>query len=224
MRQLTSLDAQFLALENSRQSGHVAGLAILDPSTATGGRVGCAEITELLRTRLPLLPPLRWRLAAGAARARLSLLGRRRRLRPRLPRARAGAGRAGHRRPAGRAGGADHLAPARPRAPAVGALRDRRARERPRRGADEDPPRGDRRPVAARRSWACCSTSRPRAASCRPSRARRRPATTRGSWRCSGRGLLGVPRYPVRMLRALPSRAAEPRGHAVRRAARGRAR
>ena len=63
MRQLTSLDAQFLALENSRQSGHVAGLAILDPSTAEGGRVGCREITELLRQRLPLLPPLRWRLA-----------------------------------------------------------------------------------------------------------------------------------------------------------------
>jgi WS/DGAT/MGAT family acyltransferase len=63
MRQLTSLDAQFLALENSRQSGHVGGLAILDPSTARGGRVGCREITELLRTRLPLLPPLRWRLA-----------------------------------------------------------------------------------------------------------------------------------------------------------------
>jgi WS/DGAT/MGAT family acyltransferase len=63
MRQLTSLDAQFLALENARQSGHVAGLAILDPSTAEGGRVGCRQITELLRTRLPLLPPLRWRLA-----------------------------------------------------------------------------------------------------------------------------------------------------------------
>jgi WS/DGAT/MGAT family acyltransferase len=41
----------------------VAGLAILDPSTAEGGRVGCREITALLRTRLPLLPPLRWRLA-----------------------------------------------------------------------------------------------------------------------------------------------------------------
>jgi diacylglycerol O-acyltransferase / wax synthase len=63
MRQLTSLDAQFLALENSRQSGHVAGLAILDPSTAPGGRLGCREVTDLLRSRLPLLPPLRWRLA-----------------------------------------------------------------------------------------------------------------------------------------------------------------
>jgi diacylglycerol O-acyltransferase / wax synthase len=62
MRQLTSLDAQFLALENPRQSGHVAGLAILDPATAPDG-FGCRQVTELLRRRLPLLPPLRWRLA-----------------------------------------------------------------------------------------------------------------------------------------------------------------
>lgn len=44
MRQLTSLDAQFPALENRRQSGHVAGLAILAPSTAPGGR--CARTTS----------------------------------------------------------------------------------------------------------------------------------------------------------------------------------
>ncbi len=63
MRQLTSLDAQFLALENSRQSGHVGSLAILDPSTAPGSHFGCQEVTTLLRERAPLLPPLRWRLA-----------------------------------------------------------------------------------------------------------------------------------------------------------------
>ena len=63
MRQLTSLDAQFLALETPRQSGHVAGLAILDPSTAPGGKVDCASMKALLEERLPLLPPLRWRLA-----------------------------------------------------------------------------------------------------------------------------------------------------------------
>src|SRR3954453_22094302 len=79
MRQLTSLDAQFLALENPRQSGHVAGLAILDPSTAPEGRLGCPEITELLRERVPLLPPARGgRLAAGeiteCLRERLPLL------------------------------------------------------------------------------------------------------------------------------------------------------
>jgi WS/DGAT/MGAT family acyltransferase len=63
MRQLTSLDAQFLALETARQSGHVAGLAILDPSTAPGGELETADIQALIVDRLPLLPPLRWRLA-----------------------------------------------------------------------------------------------------------------------------------------------------------------
>src|SRR6201994_2981804 len=63
MRQLTSLDAQFLALENARQAGHVGSLAILDPRTAPTGQLGIDEVTALLRERLPLLPPLRWRLA-----------------------------------------------------------------------------------------------------------------------------------------------------------------
>jgi WS/DGAT/MGAT family acyltransferase len=62
MRQLTSLDAQFLALENSRQTGHVAGLAIYDTSTTKSGRLTCAEMKDLVSSRLHLLPPLRWRL------------------------------------------------------------------------------------------------------------------------------------------------------------------
>src|SRR5919199_1414801 len=48
MRQLTSLDAQFLALETARQSGHVAGLAMLDPSTAPGGTLTVDDIEEQL--------------------------------------------------------------------------------------------------------------------------------------------------------------------------------
>ena len=63
MRQLTSLDSQFLALETPRQSGHVAGVAILDPSTAPGGALSSGDIEALILERLPLLPPLRWRLA-----------------------------------------------------------------------------------------------------------------------------------------------------------------
>ena len=63
MRQLTSLDAQFLALETPRQSGHVSGVAILDPSTAPGGKLELADIQRLLSERLPLLPPMRQRLA-----------------------------------------------------------------------------------------------------------------------------------------------------------------
>jgi WS/DGAT/MGAT family acyltransferase len=62
LRQLTSLDAQFLALENPRQTGHVGGLAILDPSTKPTGDVTCADIKKLIRERIPLLPPLRWKL------------------------------------------------------------------------------------------------------------------------------------------------------------------
>jgi WS/DGAT/MGAT family acyltransferase len=63
MRQLTSLDAQFLALESARQTGHVGGLAILDPSTRPGGTIDGSDITALLEERLPALPPFRWKLA-----------------------------------------------------------------------------------------------------------------------------------------------------------------
>jgi diacylglycerol O-acyltransferase / wax synthase len=62
MRQLTSLDTQFLALESSNQTGHVAGLAILDPSTTPSGELTFKDICALMEERLPLLPPLRWRL------------------------------------------------------------------------------------------------------------------------------------------------------------------
>jgi WS/DGAT/MGAT family acyltransferase len=62
MKQLTSLDAQFLALESPRQTGHVSGLAILDPSTTPTGKLELADIEQLLKERMPLLPPLRRRL------------------------------------------------------------------------------------------------------------------------------------------------------------------
>jgi WS/DGAT/MGAT family acyltransferase len=62
MRQLTSLDAQFLNVESARVYGHVAFLGIYDPSTAPGGRLGAPEVQQLLEERLHLLPPLRWRL------------------------------------------------------------------------------------------------------------------------------------------------------------------
>ena len=62
MRQLTSLDSQFLALETRRQTGHVASIAILDPSTTRSGTLAMADVEALITERLPLLPPLRWRL------------------------------------------------------------------------------------------------------------------------------------------------------------------
>jgi WS/DGAT/MGAT family acyltransferase len=62
MRQLTGLDAQFLALETPRQTGHVGALAVLDPSTRPNGRLELADVRNMLEERLPLLPPFRWRL------------------------------------------------------------------------------------------------------------------------------------------------------------------
>jgi diacylglycerol O-acyltransferase len=63
MRQLTSLDTQFLAIESPTTTGHVGGLAVLDPSTAPGGTLTLQDLMGMLRERLHLLPPLRWRLA-----------------------------------------------------------------------------------------------------------------------------------------------------------------
>ena len=63
MRQLTSLDAQFLALESARQTGHVGALAILDDSDRASGNIEIDDICTLMSERIPLLPPLRWRLA-----------------------------------------------------------------------------------------------------------------------------------------------------------------
>jgi diacylglycerol O-acyltransferase len=62
MRQLSSLDAQFLAVESARVYGHVAFLGIYDPTTAPGGELDMAAVATLLEQRLHLLPPLRWRL------------------------------------------------------------------------------------------------------------------------------------------------------------------
>jgi diacylglycerol O-acyltransferase len=62
MRQLTSVDAQFLALETPRQTGHVGALAILDPSTTPSGKLELQDVQDLIVERLALLPPLRWRL------------------------------------------------------------------------------------------------------------------------------------------------------------------
>src|SRR3954453_4292708 len=62
MRQLTPLDAQFLAMESARVSGHVSGLAIYDPSTAPGGTLDQKDISRLVSERLHMLPPFHWRL------------------------------------------------------------------------------------------------------------------------------------------------------------------
>ena len=95
LRQLTSLDAQFLALETAapdrprRRPG--------DPRPVDGARAARSTLRRHpgADRRAPAAAAAA-ALAAGRgpARARLPLLGRRRRLRPRLPRARARAARA----------------------------------------------------------------------------------------------------------------------------------
>src|SRR5438067_5494 len=62
MRQLTSLDANFLAMESPRTYGHVGGLAVLDPSSAPGGRIEVQDLCRVVASRLDKLPPLRWKL------------------------------------------------------------------------------------------------------------------------------------------------------------------
>ena len=62
MRQLTSLDAQFLALESARTYGHVGSLAIYDPSTAPGGKVTFKGILEHIQSRMALVPSQRERM------------------------------------------------------------------------------------------------------------------------------------------------------------------
>lgn len=62
MKQLSSLDAQYLALESPRQTGHFGTLGIYEPSTAPNRTLTAASMTELLRGRMHLLSPLRWRL------------------------------------------------------------------------------------------------------------------------------------------------------------------
>ncbi len=63
MRQLSSIDAQFLALEDGRNHAHVSSLAIYDQSTAPGGKLTLGAVRDLISSRIHLLPPFRWRLA-----------------------------------------------------------------------------------------------------------------------------------------------------------------
>src|SRR3954467_9815355 len=62
MRQLSSLDAQFLNMESRGTFGHVGSLAVYDPSTAPGGELTVQDLCRLVGQRLHLLPPFRWRL------------------------------------------------------------------------------------------------------------------------------------------------------------------
>ncbi len=62
MKQLTSLDAQFLNVESSTTTGHVGALLPLDPSTAPGGKLTLESVRDLMEQRLHLCPTFRQRL------------------------------------------------------------------------------------------------------------------------------------------------------------------
>lgn len=62
MKQLSSLDTQYLALESPRQTGHFGALSICEPCTAHAQILTAASMTELVRERMHLASPLRWRL------------------------------------------------------------------------------------------------------------------------------------------------------------------
>jgi len=61
MQQLTGLDASFLALETANTTGHVGGLAVLDPRDAPKP-LTLARLTDVLAERIPLVPVLRRKL------------------------------------------------------------------------------------------------------------------------------------------------------------------
>jgi diacylglycerol O-acyltransferase / wax synthase len=61
MQQLTGMDASFLALETANTTGHVGGLSVLDPSTASEA-LTLARLTEVMAERLALAPVLRRKL------------------------------------------------------------------------------------------------------------------------------------------------------------------
>ncbi|MDP6979672.1 MAG: wax ester/triacylglycerol synthase family O-acyltransferase [Myxococcota bacterium] len=61
MKQLTGLDSSFLNMETPTTYGHISGLAIFDPSTASRP-FGFDEVRRLIEERIHLLPPYRRRL------------------------------------------------------------------------------------------------------------------------------------------------------------------
>ena len=62
MRQLSSMDAQFLNVESPTTVGHVGSMIVLDPSTAPNGEWTLETVRAVLEPRLHLAEPFRQRL------------------------------------------------------------------------------------------------------------------------------------------------------------------
>ena len=201
MRQLTSLDAQFLGVESGRTFGHVGSLCTYDPSTAPGGELTIKDLCRMVAERLHLLPPFRWRLVDVPLGIDLPYWiedpdfdldfhiresavpppGDDRQLAETVARIFA--------RPLDRSRPLWELY-------LIHGLPDG-----PRRAADQGPPRGRRRRLGQRDP---VRAARPRArgrASCpRRSRGRRPASACPSDLEMLGRGLLGLPRQPLRAL------------------------
>ena len=62
MRQLDSVDTQFIVSEDGRNHAHIVAASVYDPSNAPGGTLTVERVRELVAERLHLLPVFRWRL------------------------------------------------------------------------------------------------------------------------------------------------------------------
>ena len=149
MRQLSGLDTMFLSFEAAKWPMHITAVHVIDPSTAP------EPITvDVVKDHLRVEAAPARRVPAASARvataARSPVLGRRRRVRPRLPRP---PGRRALPRPASglrRARSPTCRPAARPSPAAVGVVARRGPRERLHRVHLEDPPLLHRRRVVGR--------------------------------------------------------------------------
>ncbi|HEY5334754.1 MAG TPA: wax ester/triacylglycerol synthase family O-acyltransferase [Mycobacteriales bacterium] len=62
MQQLTGLDGAFLAMETPTVFGHIASICVVDPDTGSGP-LTLQRLTDVVSSRLDLVPPFRRRLA-----------------------------------------------------------------------------------------------------------------------------------------------------------------
>lgn len=62
LRQLSGLDAQFLAIESRTHYGHVGGVVVLDPSSRESGALELEDVRALMAERIHELPVMRWKL------------------------------------------------------------------------------------------------------------------------------------------------------------------
>lgn len=140
MQQLSGLDGAFLAMETASVFGHVGSVCIIDPTTSSVP-VTLERLSELVGSRLPLVPPSR----AGSLRPRPAILDRGPRLRPGVPRPRDRGARTGDRYDAGRTRRPLARPAAGPGATAVGDVPHLRAVRGPDGGLPKGAPHGHRR-------------------------------------------------------------------------------